>query len=128
MDVRPKQIVSVATALIPFLEHDDANRALMGSNMQRQAVPLLRPEAPVVGTGVECRAALDSPGVLVARAGGHGGQRRPPIEIMVERDEGDERDDVPAEEVPALEPGHLHQPAPDRRRGDRVADGPGPRR
>ena len=57
MDVSPKQVVSVATALIPFLEHDDANRALMGSNMQRQAVPLLEPEAPIVGTGMEERAA-----------------------------------------------------------------------
>ena len=53
MDVAPNQIVSVAASLIPFLEHDDANRALMGSNMQRQAVPLLRPEAPIVGTGLE---------------------------------------------------------------------------
>ena len=60
MDVSPKQVVSVATALIPFLEHDDANRALMGSNMQRQAVPLLEPEAPIVGTGMEVRAARDS--------------------------------------------------------------------
>ena len=60
MDVSPKQVVSVATALIPFLEHDDANRALMGSNMQRQAVPLLEPESPIVGTGMEERAARDS--------------------------------------------------------------------
>jgi len=66
MDVSPKQIVSVSAALIPFLEHDDANRALMGSNMQRQAVPLLRPEAPVVGTGMEWPAALDSGQVIVA--------------------------------------------------------------
>ncbi|MEW5934114.1 MAG: DNA-directed RNA polymerase subunit beta, partial [Bacillota bacterium] len=66
MDVSPKQIVSVATALIPFLEHDDANRALMGSNMQRQAVPLLRAEAPLVGTGLEFRAARDSGVVLLA--------------------------------------------------------------
>ncbi|HEY3072478.1 MAG TPA: DNA-directed RNA polymerase subunit beta, partial [Candidatus Limnocylindrales bacterium] len=66
MDVSPKQVVSVATALIPFLEHDDANRALMGSNMQRQAVPLLEPEAPIVGTGMEVRAAFDSGQVLVA--------------------------------------------------------------
>ncbi len=66
MDVSPKQVVSVATALIPFLEHDDANRALMGSNMQRQAVPLLEPEAPIVGTGMEGRAALDSGQVVVA--------------------------------------------------------------
>jgi DNA-directed RNA polymerase subunit beta len=70
MDVSPKQVVSVATALIPFLEHDDANRALMGSNMQRQAVPLLEPEAPIVGTGMEARAALDSGTVLTARAPG----------------------------------------------------------
>jgi DNA-directed RNA polymerase subunit beta len=70
MDVSPKQVVSVATALIPFLEHDDANRALMGSNMQRQAVPLLEPEAPIVGTGMERRAALDSGQVVVAREAG----------------------------------------------------------
>ncbi len=70
MDVSPKQVVSVATALIPFLEHDDANRALMGSNMQRQAVPLLEPESPIVGTGMEGRAALDSGQVLIARRGG----------------------------------------------------------
>ena len=66
MDVSPKQIVSVATALIPFLEHDDANRALMGANMQRQAVPLLVPESPLIGTGMEYRAAKDSGGVVVA--------------------------------------------------------------
>jgi DNA-directed RNA polymerase subunit beta len=66
MDVSPKQIVSVSAALIPFLEHDDANRALMGSNMQRQAVPLLRPEVPVVGTGMEAQSALDSGQVLLA--------------------------------------------------------------
>jgi DNA-directed RNA polymerase subunit beta len=70
MDVSPKQVVSVATALIPFLEHDDANRALMGSNMQRQAVPLLEPESPIVGTGMEERAARDSGQVLVSRRAG----------------------------------------------------------
>ena len=70
MDVSPKQVVSVATALIPFLEHDDANRALMGSNMQRQAVPLLEPEAPIVGTGMEARAALDSGQVVVSSVSG----------------------------------------------------------
>ena len=70
MDVSPKQVVSVATALIPFLEHDDANRALMGSNMQRQAVPLLEPESPIVGTGMEERAARDSGQVLVSRREG----------------------------------------------------------
>jgi DNA-directed RNA polymerase subunit beta len=70
MDVSPKQVVSVSTALIPFLEHDDANRALMGSNMQRQAVPLLRPDAPIVGTGIEHLAARDSGQVVVARHAG----------------------------------------------------------
>ena len=70
IDVSPKQIVSVAAALIPFLEHDDANRALMGANMQRQAVPLLRPQAPLVGTGMEGQAARDSGQVLVAEENG----------------------------------------------------------
>ena len=70
LDVSPKQIVSASTALIPFLEHDDANRALMGSNMQRQAVPLISPEAPVVGTGVEHRIAKDSGSCVVARKDG----------------------------------------------------------
>ncbi|HVA86468.1 MAG TPA: DNA-directed RNA polymerase subunit beta [Candidatus Saccharimonadales bacterium] len=88
MDVSPKQVVSVATALIPFLEHDDANRALMGSNMQRQAVPLLEPESPIVGTGMEERAARDSGQVVIAR--------RPGVvtsvtaeRIRIETDEGD---------------------------------------
>ena len=70
MDVSPKQIVSVATALIPFLEHDDANRALMGANMQRQAVPLLRPQSPIIGTGMEYRAAKDSGGCVVSNEAG----------------------------------------------------------
>ncbi len=70
MDVSPNQIVSPAASLIPFLEHDDANRALMGSNMQRQAVPLLRSEAPIVGTGLEGRVARDSRAVLVAEGSG----------------------------------------------------------
>src|SRR5690606_18564170 len=70
MDVSPKQVVSVAAALIPFLEHDDANRALMGANMQRQAVPLVKPQAPVVGTGVEYQVARDSGQVMVANASG----------------------------------------------------------
>jgi DNA-directed RNA polymerase subunit beta len=70
MDVAPEQIVSIAAALIPFLEHDDANRALMGSNMQRQAVPLLKPEYPVVMTGLEERVARDSGTVITARRGG----------------------------------------------------------
>jgi DNA-directed RNA polymerase subunit beta len=70
MDVSPKQIVSVATALIPFLEHDDANRALMGANMQRQAVPLVRAEAAYVGTGIEARAAVDAADVILAKEAG----------------------------------------------------------
>ena len=70
MDVSPKQVVSIATALIPFLEHDDANRALMGANMQRQAVPLLRTDAPFVGTGMEYRAAYDSGVMVIAENGG----------------------------------------------------------
>ena len=70
MDVAPKQIVSVATALIPFLEHDDANRALMGANMQRQAVPLLRAEAPYIGTGIEARAARDAADMIIAAENG----------------------------------------------------------
>src|SRR5438094_1461724 len=70
MDVAPAQIVSVAASLIPFLEHDDANRALMGSNMQRQAVPCLRPEKPLVGTGIERTAAVDSGTAVLARRGG----------------------------------------------------------
>ncbi|MBC6367125.1 DNA-directed RNA polymerase subunit beta [Algoriphagus sp. AK58] len=70
MDVAPNQIVSVAASLIPFLEHDDANRALMGSNMQRQAVPLLKPEAPIVGTGLEGKAAIDSRALIIAEADG----------------------------------------------------------
>jgi DNA-directed RNA polymerase subunit beta len=70
MDVSPSQIVSVATALIPFLEHDDANRALMGANMQRQAVPLLIPQAPLIGTGLEYRAATDSGDVILALRSG----------------------------------------------------------
>ncbi|MEA3408919.1 MAG: DNA-directed RNA polymerase subunit beta, partial [Candidatus Eisenbacteria bacterium] len=70
MDVSPKQLVSAAAALIPFLEHDDANRALMGSNMQRQAVPLVRTEAPLVGTGIEHRVAVDSGAVTIAEHGG----------------------------------------------------------
>ena len=70
MDVSPKQLVSVAASLIPFLEHDDANRALMGSNMQRQAVPLLVTEAPLVATGLEERVARDSRAVIVAEEAG----------------------------------------------------------
>ena len=115
MDVSPKQLVSVAAALIPFLENDDANRALMGSNMQRQAVPLVRAEAPFVGTGMEG---------VVARDFGRGDRRAPHRRdrpgrrdpYRHPRDRGNRSDQVgrrhlPADEVPALEPEHLHQPA-----------------
>lgn len=70
MDVSPKQIVSIATAMIPFLENDDANRALMGANMQRQAVPLFRTQAPLVGTGMEYKAACDSGVMVLAKRAG----------------------------------------------------------
>jgi len=90
MDVSPKQVVSVSTALIPFLEHDDANRALMGSNMQRQAVPLLQPEAPIVGTGIEYQAARDSGLVVIAVADGEV-IRSTANEIVVREDDGTER-------------------------------------
>jgi DNA-directed RNA polymerase subunit beta len=70
MDVAPNQIASIAASLIPFLEHDDANRALMGSNMMRQAVPLLRPQAPIVGTGIEAKSCSDSRLLVVAEGDG----------------------------------------------------------
>ena len=70
MDVSPKMVVSVATAMIPFLENDDNTRALMGSNMQKQAVPLMMTESPIVGTGMEYKAAVDSGVVVVAKADG----------------------------------------------------------
>ncbi len=87
VDVAPLQTVSVATALIPFLEHDDANRALMGANMQRQAVPLLRSEAPYVGTGMEFRAATDTGDVLIARGPGTA-ERVVAEKITIRREDG----------------------------------------
>ncbi|MDR0879661.1 MAG: DNA-directed RNA polymerase subunit beta [Clostridioides sp.] len=87
MDISPKQVVSVATAMIPFLENDDANRALMGSNMQRQAVPLVRREAPIIGTGIEYRAAKDSGAVVVAKNGGLA-ERVTADEIVIKREDG----------------------------------------
>ena len=122
MDVSPNQLVSVAASLIPFLENDDANRALMGSNMQRQAVPLLRTEAPLVGTGMERVVARDSGVTVVARRDGivesvdadaHRRQGRQ----AAQRRARPRRRHLQPRQVPALEPEHLHQPAPDRRRG-----------
>ena len=122
MDVAPSQIVSVAASLIPFLEHDDANRALMGSNMQRQAVPCLRPEKPLVGTGVERTAAIDSGTCVVALRGGlvdYVDSNR--VVVRVNDDEtvpGDVgRGHLQAHQVHAFQPEHQHQPAPDREAG-----------
>ena len=116
MDVSPKQLVSVAASLIPFLENDDANRALMGSNMQRQAVPLLQAEAPLVGTGMEETVARDSGAAIAARRTGIVDQVD--AARIVVRATGDlrpgesRRRHLHADEVPAVEPEHLHQPAP----------------
>ena len=90
MDVSPKQVVSIATALIPFLENNDANRALMGSNMQRQAVPLLTPQAPLVGTGMEYKAAQDSGVVVLARRAGVV-QNVTSREVVIQTDDGLDR-------------------------------------
>jgi len=87
MDVSPKQVFSVATSLIPFLENDDANRALMGANMQRQAVPLIKTEAPIVGTGLEYKAAKDSGAVVVCKNGGTV-KRVSADRIVIETDDG----------------------------------------
>lgn len=89
MDVSPRQMVSVATAMIPFLEHDDANRALMGANMMRQAVPLLRAESPLVGTGMEYRAAVDAGDVLLAVRGGVVSEVASDL-IVIKTDDGEE--------------------------------------
>ncbi|MCC6619133.1 MAG: DNA-directed RNA polymerase subunit beta [Chloroflexi bacterium] len=122
MDVSPKQIVSVATAMIPFLEHDDANRALMGSNMMRQSVPLLQPESPVVGTGVEFRAAFDSQGVMTARAAGTVVSVTAD-RILVERDAGDDRDEYPLKKFMRSNQGTCINQRPTVDVGDRVAAG-----
>jgi DNA-directed RNA polymerase beta subunit len=116
MDVSPKQLVSVAAALIPFLENDDANRALMGSNMQRQAVPLIRAEAPLVGTGMEA-----SGGARLrrhhrcARCGRDRPDRRDPHRRARHRRKLDmsrrTSTSIKSAEVPALEPEHLHHAA-----------------
>ncbi len=115
MDVSPKQLVSVAAALIPFLENDDANRALMGSNMQRQAVPLVRSEAPFVGTGMEGTVARDSGAAIGARRTGTIDQVDATRIVVRATEEMDPTrpgvDIYRLHEVPALEPEHLHQPA-----------------
>ena len=121
MDVAPDQLVSVAAALIPFLEHDDANRALMGSNMQRQAVPLLYTDAPLVGTGLEAKVASDSGAVITARRGGTVVHVTADEIVIDTGSSATERRSAPRQARPvrpippaqvlADEPGHGHQPA-----------------
>ena len=132
MDVSPKQLVSVAASLIPFLEHDDANRALMGSNMQRQAVPLLVTEAPLVATGLEERVARDSRAVMVAEEAGKvasvtGNQiiitedgKLPEGKKKIKHDPANGICVYPSPQVHALQCGHLHQPENPRPQGRRA--------
>jgi DNA-directed RNA polymerase subunit beta len=128
MDISPKQVFSVATALIPFLENDDANRALMGANMQRQAVPLIQTEAPVVGTGMEFKAAVDSGAVIVAQNSGVVTYASA-AEIRVARDDGQE-DRYELLKFHRSNQGTCINQRPAVRKGDRVevgdviADGP----
>ncbi len=120
MDVSPDQIWSVATAMIPFLEHDDANRALMGSNMQRQAVPLLRTDAPVVGTGMERRAAIDTGDVTLAQRAGtiaHVDAAR----IVIESSEG--RDEYPLQKFMRSNQGTVIHQRPIVSHGQEVEEG-----
>ncbi len=121
MDVSPKQIVSVATALIPFLEHNDANRALMGSNMQRQAVPLLRPEAPLVATGMEIEAAKYSGQVLLAQNAGVVTSATN-SQVVVTKDNGDE-DIYPLMKFVRTNQGTCINQRPVVDKGDRVESG-----
>ena len=122
MDVSPNQLVSVAASLIPFLENDDANRALMGSNMQRQAVPLLKTEAPLVGTGLEMTVGRDS-GVTTnrqARRSHRERRRRTDRGARGQAEQGSARRRsryLQPGQVPAFESEHLHQSAPDRGQG-----------
>ncbi|MDP9377809.1 MAG: DNA-directed RNA polymerase subunit beta [Actinomycetota bacterium] len=120
IDVSPQQIWSVATAMIPFLEHDDANRALMGSNMQRQAVPLLKTDAPVVGTGMERRAAIDTGDILLARRAGT------VVYVDAEKiviDAGGERDEYLLQKFMRSNQGTLIHQKPRVKRGQQVTEG-----
>ena len=136
IDVSPKQLVSVAASLVPFLEHDDANRALMGANMQRQSVPLLRAQAPIVGTGMEGVTARDSGAVVLARRNGM--VDSVDSERIIVRVEGEHHptqlsrevgsDIYTADQVQALQPEHLHQPEADREEGPAGGQGTGDRR
>jgi DNA-directed RNA polymerase subunit beta len=130
MDISPVQVVSISAALIPFLEHDDANRALMGSNMQRQAVPLLFPERPCVGTGVEERVARDSGAVEIARRGGviatassdriaiYSEEGKPGIDLYTLRKYARSNQDTTVNQVPCVTLGQKIK------KGDVLADGP----
>ena len=133
IDVSPKQLVSVAASLVPFLEHDDANRALMGANMQRQSVPLLAAEAPLVGTGMEGVTARDSGAVILAKRNGI--VDSVDSERIIVRVEGEHHPTqlvarggfghLPAHQVQAVEPEHLHQPEAGGARGRPRDQGPG---
>lgn len=129
MDVSPKQIVSVGTAMIPFLENDDANRALMGANMQRQAVPLLKAEAPIVGTGIEYKAARDSGVVVIAKNSGTV-VKVSSDEILVKRDEDGQIDRYKLLKFKRSNQGTTINQRPIVKKGERVekdeviADGP----
>ncbi|GAA3935798.1 DNA-directed RNA polymerase subunit beta [Pseudoclavibacter caeni] len=128
IDVSPRQMVSVGTSLIPFLEHDDAHRALMGANMQRQAVPLLRSDSPLVGTGLEAYTAVDSGDTIVARVGGVVTEVSADL-IVVENDEG-ELDTYPTRKFERANQGTCYNNRVIVHQGDRVeagqviADGP----
>ncbi len=121
MDVSPKQIVSVAAALIPFLEHDDANRALMGANMQRQAVPLLRAEAPLIGTGIEFRAAVDAGDVILAE--GAGTVDEVSAEVITVRERGGEIRPYPLHKFRRSNQGTCINQKPIVSEGDKVTKG-----
>jgi DNA-directed RNA polymerase subunit beta len=121
MDVSPKQLVSVATAMIPFLENDDANRALMGSNMQRQAVPLIKTETPIIGTGIEYKAARDSGVVILARASGTV-ERVSANEIIVRRKNG-QKDVYRLLKYVRSNQGTCINQRPVVRKGDKVTEG-----
>lgn len=129
MDVSPKQLVSVAAALIPFLEHDDANRALMGANMQRQAVPLLQTEAPLVGTGIEHKVAVDSGVMIIAKNSGVV-ERVTAREIVVRRDSDNNLDVYKVHKFLRSNQGTCINQRPIVKKGDRIekgqpiADGP----
>jgi DNA-directed RNA polymerase subunit beta len=121
VDVSPEQIWSVATAMIPFLEHDDANRALMGSNMQRQAVPLVKTEAPLVGTGMERRAAEDTGDVVLAERAGT--VRYVDADLVAVEAEGGERDEYPLQKFMRSNQGTLIHQRPRVTSGTEVAEG-----